>query len=221
MIQGMAVTGQVVGPDDRPVRDAWIFSQIIMRPMGGSRAWHGGYHISSASDGHFEVHGLAPDASVAVHFLEPRRKLGATAVFSGKSAAAGPVKIHLEPCATVRARIVNPGREPFVGSLPLRTLTMVVNTAPPVFAGIGKTGSLVVSDSGDLDWVDPINYEKPVTADADGRVVLPVLIPGATYRFTDRAANQGSIIRRLLSEFTVKPGETLDLGDIVIDKPRP
>ena len=142
---GVTVTGQVVGPDDRPVRDAWIFSQIIMRPMGGSRVWHGGYHNSSARDGHFEVHGLAPDASVAVHFLEPRRKLGATAVFSGKSAAAGPVKIRLEPCATARARIVNPGGEPFVGSLPLRTLTMAVNTGPPVSAGIGKTGSLVVS----------------------------------------------------------------------------
>jgi hypothetical protein len=85
-----------------------------MRPMGGSRKWHGGYHNSSARDGHFEVHGLAPDASVAVHFLERRRKLGATG-----------------------------------------------------------------------------------------------------------AANQGPIVRRLLREFTVKPGESLDLGDIVIEKPRP
>jgi hypothetical protein len=180
---------------------------------------HGVGRNSSARDGHFEVRGLAPDASVAVHFLEPRRKLGATAVFSGKSAAAGPVKIRLEPCATARARIVNPRGEPFVGSLPLRALTMVVNTGPPVSAGIGKTGSLVVSDSGNLDWVDPINYEKPVAADAEGRVVLPVLIPGATYRFTDRAANQGLILRRLIREFTVKPGETVDLGDIVIEKP--
>ena len=98
---------------------------------------------------------------------------------------------------------------------------MVVNTGPPVSGGIGKTGPLVVSDSGDLDWVDPINYQKPVAADADGRVVLPVLIPGATYRFTDRAANQGPFVRRLLREFTVKPGETLDLGDIVIEQPRP
>jgi RNA polymerase sigma factor (sigma-70 family) len=218
---GVTVTGQVVGPDDRPVRDAWIFSQIIMGPMGGAKVWHGGYHNNSARDGHFEVHGLAPDALVAVHFLEPRRKLGATAVLSRNRAAAGPVKIRLEPCAAARARIVNPGGEPFVGSLPLRTLTMAVNTGPPVSAGIGETGSLVVSQNGDLDGVDPINYEKPVAADADGRVVLRVLIPGATYRFTDRAANQGPFVRRLLREFTVKPGETLDLGDIVIEKPRP
>jgi hypothetical protein len=49
--------------------------------------------------------------------------------------------------------------------------------------------------------------------------VLPVLIPGATYRFTDRAANQGLILRRLIREFSVKPGETVDLGDILIEKP--
>ena len=98
---------------------------------------------------------------------------------------------------------------------------MVVDTGPPVSAGIGKTGLSSPAENGDLDWVDPINYEKPVAADADGRVVLPVLIPGATYRFTDRAANQGPFVRRLVREFTVKPGETLDLGDIVIEKPRP
>ena len=97
---------------------------------------------------------------------------------------------------------------------------MVVNTGPPISGGIGKTGPLVAIDPGDLDWVDPINYEKPVAADADGRVVLAVLIPGATYRFTDRAPNQGLFVRRLVREFTVKPGETLDLGDIVIEKPR-
>ncbi len=218
---GVTVMGQVIGPDDQPVPDAWIFSQIIMRPSGGSRVWHGGYHNTTARDGHFEVHGLAPDVSVAVQFLDPRRKLGTTAVLSGKSAAAGPVKIRLEPCASARARIVNPGGEPFAGSLPSRSLTMDVSARPPVSDMNGKTGPLVVTDAGNLDWVDPINYEKPVAADADGRVVLPVLIPGATYRFTTRVAGQGPIVQRLLREFTVKPGETLDLGEIVIEKPRP
>ena len=51
--------------------------------------------------------------------------------------------------------------------------------------------------------------------------VLPALIPGATYRFTDRAANQGLLVRRVVREFTPKGGEALDLGDILIEKPRP
>ena len=136
---GVTVTGQVVGPDDLPVRDAWIFSQIIMRPMAGAKIWHGGYHNNSARDGHFEIHGLAPDVPVAVHFLDPKLKLGATAVFSGHSASAGPVKVRLEPCARARARIVHPGGEPFVGTLPLKLLTMAVNIREPVTGVPSKT----------------------------------------------------------------------------------
>ena len=30
--RGETVTGQVVGPDGQPVRDAWIFSRVILDP---------------------------------------------------------------------------------------------------------------------------------------------------------------------------------------------
>jgi hypothetical protein len=216
--RSMTVKGQVVGPDGQPIRDAWILSQIIMMPTAGSRVWQGGYHNTSARDGHFQIHGLAPDASVPVHFLDPKRKLGATAVFSGKSAAAGPVNIRLEPCGSARARIVNAAGKPFAGRLPVKILTMVVTPVQPFPLVKEKSSSVAVSES-DLDWIDPINYENPVASDADGRITLPVLIPGATYRFTDRASAIGPGILR--KEFTVKPGETLDLGDILIEKPQP
>ena len=35
---GVTVTGRVLGPDDRPVRDAWILSQIIMPTDGRSKS---------------------------------------------------------------------------------------------------------------------------------------------------------------------------------------
>jgi hypothetical protein len=214
--RSMTVKGQVLGPDGQPIRDAWILSQIIMMPRGGSRSWHGGYHDTSARDGHFQIHGLAPDASVPVHFLDPKRKLGATAVFSGKSAAAGPVSVRLEPCGTARARIVDAAGKPFAGRLPLRTLTMVVTPVQP-FSLVKEKSSSVAISAHDLNWIDKINYENPVASDADGRVALPVLIPGATYRFTDHASPiRPGVLRK---EFTVKPGETLDLGDILIEKP--
>ena len=57
--------------------------------------------------------------------------------------------------------------------------------------------------------IDPINYGDGPASDAQGRIAFPALIPGATYR-----------IAGLSKEFTVKPGETLDLGDIRIEKPR-
>jgi hypothetical protein len=46
------------------------------------------------------------------------------------------------------------------------------------------------------------------------------LIPGATYRIYDGTMGdaEGPQLRK---EFTVKPGETLDLGDIEIARPLP
>jgi RNA polymerase sigma factor (sigma-70 family) len=216
---GMTVKGTVLGPDGRPLRDAWILSHMIIRPGTGARDWHGGYHNTSGRDGHFEVHGLGPDASINVHFLDPQRKLGATAVFSGKSAAAGLFDVRLGPCGSARARIVGAAGKPFAGRLRLKTLTMVVNSGLKAPVADDKAGSVAAADENDLDWIDPINYERPVAADADGRVTLAALIPGATYRFTDRdGPNRAGIVRR---EFTVRPGEMLDLGDILIEKRQP
>ncbi len=77
----------------------------------------------------------------------------------------------------------------------------------------------------DADYVaniDREHYLQLPSADAEGRIVLPDLVPGAMYRIIDlSAANDpkgGKVVAR---EFTVKPGETLDLGDIVIQKPSP
>ena len=57
--------------------------------------------------------------------------------------------------------------------------------------------------------------------DAEGRITFPNLIPGAMYRISDDSAimdqKKGVQIRR---DFTVKPGETIDVGDIVIERPR-
>ncbi len=44
------------------------------------------------------------------------------------------------------------------------------------------------------------------------------MIPGATYRIYDTSMGDGDN-PQLRKEFTVKPGETLDLGDIRIEKP--
>jgi hypothetical protein len=58
-------------------------------------------------------------------------------------------------------------------------------------------------------------------SDADGRLTLPVLIPGATYRFTDRTTvRRGETGPEVRKEFRVKPGETLDLGEVRIENPR-
>ena len=110
--RGATVTGRVVGPDGQPVRDAWIFSRLILDPSLGPGGAGPAATTASVRNGRFEIHGLAPDAEVPVYFLEPKRKLGAVVNLSGKSAAGGPVTVRLEPCGAARARLVDPDGKP-------------------------------------------------------------------------------------------------------------
>ncbi len=215
--RGATVTGRVLGPDDQPIQDAWIFSRIILDPRDGPwENWTVGRH-GNVRNGRFEIHGLAPDADVPVYFLDPRRKLGGVVNLSGKSASGGPVSVRLEPCGAARARLVGPGGKPVAGRLPRGYLifSMVVTPGPPSSTAKDQAG-LPFADEGSLTAVDPVNYANELVCDADGRITLPVLIPGATYRFLDDTTPRGTVPH--VKEFSVKPGETLDLGDLRIEK---
>jgi hypothetical protein len=68
--------------------------------------------------------------------------------------------------------------------------------------------------------VDHKNYGNMPGTDAEGRITLPALIPGALYRILDfSTVNDQQKRAQIRKDFTVKPGETLDLGDILIEKP--
>jgi hypothetical protein len=86
---------------------------------------------------------------------------------------------------------------------------MVVTPGPPVGSSAVRAGALA-ADEDHLGRVDPVHYGSGWIADAQGRITVPALIPGATYRIT-----AGSDRR----EFTVGPGETVELGDIPAQGP--
>ncbi len=223
--RGATVTGQVVGPDGQPVRSAWFFSRVTLWSSGVWRQWTGEDH-GHVHDGRFEVHGLDADTDVPVYFLDPKRKVGAVVNLSAKSATGGPVTVRLEPCGAVRARIVGPGGKPIAGPLPRRVrgqpmgilyFSMVITPGPPYSTAKGQA-ALLAADEQPVTVVDPVNYDTELVLGADGRITLPVLIPGATYRFLDYTTPRGTP-PQVRKEFTVKPGETLDLGDLRIEKP--
>jgi hypothetical protein len=222
--RGATVEGRVVGPDGQPVRDAWIFSRLILDPSAGAWvSWNGftGPYRGKLHGGRFEVGGLAPDAEVPVYFLEPERKLGAVVNLSASSAAGGPITVRLEPCGSARAWLVDPDGKPIAQPVPNLSVRMVVTPGPTRdnFPN-EKAASLLHADEGNLTQVDPINYDKEPAPDASGRITLPVLIPGATYRFIDYTMYlRGQTGPEIRKEFTVKPGQKLDLGDIRIAKP--
>ena len=218
--RGVTVSGRLVGPDDQSVQGVWIIGRNALAGDGTNtafRGWWGSFHAESAA-GRFELHGLDPDVEIPVHFLEPRRRLGAVVRLSGKSASGGPLTVRLEPCGTAKARLVDAGGRPLPGNY-LVTIRLVT-PGPDYPSRDPEDKTRLSGESDSLNAVDPINYFKPLVADAEGRVAFPALIPGATYCIRDPSprmnANGAILVRK---EFTVKPGEILDLGDVLIEKP--
>ena len=131
--------------------------------------------------------GSTPTREVPVHLLQPDRKLGATVRLSGKSAAGGPVTVRLEPCGMAMARLVGPDGKPLGGRLRGVSVMMAVTPGPPAGSAQVRAGALA-ADEAALSLVDPVNHGNGPVVDAQGRITLRSLIPGATYRIVDRTA---------------------------------
>ena len=93
----------------------------------------------------------------------------------------------------------------------------VMTPGPDQYSGDKADQARLAADGTFLVNVDRQHYPNELATDAEGRLTMISLIPGALYRiieFYDVA--KGSLIRK---DFTVRPGEMLDLGDILIEKP--
>jgi RNA polymerase sigma factor (sigma-70 family) len=206
--RGVSVSGRLVGPDGQPVTEAFMFCRLNGWP------WFIDYHPHLSHrhvrDGRFALHGLEPDKSYPVYFLDPRNKLGAVVHVASKQAGGEPLVVRLAPCGSASLRIIDPDGKPWA------------NYRPPVefiiTSGVSSTvltdeGGPVVADAESLVNLDRLNYWDLKT-DADGRVTLPALIPGATYRlsrWTGDGWGKGM-------EFTVEAGRTRNLPDLVMKR---
>ncbi len=83
----------------------------VIKPTPRAIVWFKGYH-SVAQHGRFVMHGLDPEAETPVYFLEPKRKLAATALLSGKSAPRGMIAVRLVPCGSAVMRLIDPHGKP-------------------------------------------------------------------------------------------------------------
>ena len=135
------------------------------------RAWSGGAH-GITHDGRFELHGLDPNAEVLVSFLEPKRKLGATVHAPGQI---GSRRTDHRQARALRRRQGAAGRIPAASPLGGPHATdpdpMVRHAVVLPRCNERKDGSLM-ADQAVLQVIDPINYPKDETSDAEGRIVV-------------------------------------------------
>jgi RNA polymerase sigma factor (sigma-70 family) len=213
---GKTLHGRLVGPAGETVEDAVILSrqQIHLSNL----SWNE-YNFIHAHDGRFELSGFDPEKAAPVYFLDADHGWGARVELSGKQAGED-LTIRLQPCGQARARFVGPDGQP-VARLDVRIYVQILMTPGSSTIHNSDRGESLAAEGAYLPNVDPKHHpHSGVFTDAQGGVTLPALIPGAPYRISDwstvNVQGKGYQIRR---DFSVKPGETLDLGDILVEKP--
>ena len=86
---------------------------------------------------------------------------------------------------------------------------------PGEFSFAKAQDGTTLADEAFLTVLDPINYAKAPASDDQGRIVFRASSPAHQYRLSG-GETIPAVGPELHKVFTVRPGETLDLGDILI-----
>ena len=202
--RGEKVRGRVVNEKGEPVEEAILSSHLIIHP--GMIRWYGDF-FQKASDGRFELSGLDPGKEYPVYFLDQKNRLGATAMIK----AGDTPTIVLKPCGQANVTFADDKGQPL--SDLYYSLEMLVTPGVDMFSFASAEQDKLIADATLVMSFDRINYPSRPQIDEQGHTTFLALIPGATYRLGCQGAKG-----RTNKEFTVKPGETLELGEIVVDE---
>ncbi|SIN70423.1 RNA polymerase sigma factor, sigma-70 family [Singulisphaera sp. GP187] len=212
---GKTLRGRLLGPEGEAIEDAITIARQPIDPL--NLTWQG-HRFVHARGGRFELHGLSPEAANPVYFFDAQHNWGATAELSGKQAGED-LTVRLQPCGQAKARFVGPDDKPLakLSAWPYVQLLMTPGSTHSLFVDKGEH---LAADATFLSNVAPKHYGNDFATDAEGRITMPALIPGASYRISDWSTRNDNMKGvQLRKDFTVKPGETLDLGDIRIEHP--
>src|SRR5262249_31957082 len=135
-----------------------------------------GVRSREAKDGVFDLPGCDPEKATQVFFLNDAGSAGAVVDLSGKQAGE-PVTVRLQRCGSAVARVVDGSGSPLAGA----RVHLEIPLTPGVSFWDEEPGG---KESADVAFASVLDRRHNIgmTTDAAGRVTLPGLIPGATYR---------------------------------------
>ena len=212
--RGVTIAGQVIGPDGAPVASA-IAVGCSYRPYDAvSSALRSMSSVATAfpfspflvdapkikvRDGRFEIPGCDPEKRYTFYFLDREHQLGATVELSGKSNQNGPVTVQLEKCGSATVRFKDAQGNPVAGHQPGNDSLLIMTGVLDYPGADTHAGGSVLHTNLDTD------RSRGLHSDADGRLTLMSLIPGAKYWLSG-------------TSFTALAGTTIELPDLTLPR---
>jgi hypothetical protein len=188
-----------------------MISRLQINPI--SPMWRGNW-VEAVRGGRFAISGCSPGVECPVYFLDPEHQTGATARVENNSASREPLTIRLASCGAAKARFVDSEGKPIAELEPGLHLVVTPGASPFDFSS-AERGQLAADEDFAAN-IDRKNQTPMPKTGQDGVATFRVLIPGATY---DLAGGRDGKLG-VLKQFTAEAGKTLDLGDVVADRPR-
>jgi RNA polymerase sigma factor (sigma-70 family) len=201
--RGVTVQGRLLGPDGKPVARANMLCRL---PVGA----YGFVTLGTVEvwEGCFTLTGCDPNKTYPVFFLDAEHQWGAVARVSARQAGKKPVTVRLAPCGSALVRVRNrQGQAVANYSLNIHGLEVLLPPATSTGAK-GPKEPLPRAESVRLYSLDMRHYGGRLQTDGRGEVVLPALIPGATYQVNERGH---------VREFKVEAGKQVKLEDLIFN----
>ena len=191
------------------MREAVLVSRWYLSPnsmtVNYAPAW------KTLRGGRFELHGCDPASSAPVLFVDAKKQRGAAVELSGKQAGED-VEVKMQPCGSATVRLVDDQGKPVRrGATPAHI--EVVLTPGPSFAEIiiGRPED----EPGHRRRHHVANLDRERYRDHEDRRRRPDDLPDADPRRDVPGLVYNQPVKTQI-EFTVRPGEMKDLGDLKI-----
>lgn len=163
-------------------------------------------------DGHFEFPGFNAQKSMPLYFLDLEHHCGK--IITRFNAAENP--IQLEPCGAATFQFEDNNGKPLVNYEPFLMVIVRPGTTPtsmiepdqPFWFDHMYWQNILRPEQGSI-----LQPERVAKTDAEGRVTIKDLIPGATYQLMFIKKGRWASGH----EFTVEPGKTTDIGKVVLE----
>jgi beta-lactamase regulating signal transducer with metallopeptidase domain/protocatechuate 3,4-dioxygenase beta subunit len=207
--RGITVKGQVIGPDGKPATGV----QMITRLNTSARMYIKEPRAVAVPEGRFEFKGCDPEQAYPVIFLDEKNELGAVVEVGGKPADDKPLTVRLAKCGSAVARFLKAEGKPREGYWP--NMEMVLAPGLPRYSQAAWEKGKLAADTVHLANLYRQTYQssRGGRTDAKGKLHFRALVPGVTYRIWWTGKKDLEF-----RDFTVKPGEAVDLKDVTVPR---